>query len=775
MGAIGTTLALLGLGALLAAARADDGALLDEATLAPIAAIVDDEIRAGRIPGAVVEIGQRGRIVYRRAFGLRSGAPAPQPLTPDAIFDLASLTKAVATTTAILQLAERGKLRLDAPAARYWPAFAANGKAAITVAQLLSHSSGLRAELDPHAPWSGYRAAMKRVAAARPVAPAGSRVIYSDINFAALGELVRRVSGLPLDAYCQRHIFKPLGMGDTRFRPPAALRPRIAPTGFLNGKLRLGEVHDPTARRMGGVAGHAGLFGSADDLARFAQALLDGGGPVLRAPTVAQLGLPLRIAEPPLRGLGWRIDPPFAANRDELPAVGAISHYGYTGTALWIDPTTQTFVVVLSHRVHPDGRGDARPLRRRIAAAVGAALGPLSFDQVTAAQPALAPYADVPPLRSEPLPVGIDVLAAEEFAPLAGKRIGLITNPSGVDAAGRRSIDLLRAAPGVTLAALFSPEHGLAGDRDAPVASGSDAASGLPVRSLYGDTLRPTPAMLAGLDALVFDLQDAGARFYTYATTMAYAMEAAAAQGIEFYVLDRPNPLGAEAVQGPLLDADLRSFTGYFPLPVRHGMTLGELARLFNAENRIGARLDVVKMKGYRRGEWYDQTGRAWVAPSPNLRSLTAATLYPGVGMIEGANVSVGRGTATPFELVGAPWIDGRALAGRLAARGIAGVRFEAAQFTPGDNRYARQACGGVRIHLINRQALDAPLLGIELAHALHALYPAQFQLDRTLASIGSRSTLEAIRAGDDPHRTAAAWQEPLARFRRLREKYLLY
>lgn len=770
---------LLGLCAMLATARADEVGKLDADALAPIATIAEGEIRAGNIPGAVVEIGHRGRIVYRRAFGYRTSVPLAQRMTEYTVFDLASLTKPVATTTAILQLVEQRKLNLDAPVARYWPAFKANGKAGVTVGQLLAHASGLRADLDMKTNWSGYRAAIKLIAAEHPVAAAGSRVIYSDINFAALGELVRLVSGLPLDAYCRRHIFNPLGMRDTRFRPPAALRLRAAPTGFLDGRLRQGEVHDPTAHRMGGVAGHAGLFSTADDLAIFAQALLNGGvgrgGRILRAETVARLGLPQSVSEPPLRGLGWRIDPPFAANRDELPPVGAISHYGYTGTALWIDPVTDTFVIVLSHRVHPDGRGDAGPLRRQIAAAVGAALGPLSFAQVVTAQPALARYVGLRPARPEPLATGIDVLAADKFAPLAGLRIGLITNQSGVDAAGRRTLDILRNAPGVKLTALFTPEHGLRGDLDTRIISGADAGSGLPFYSLYGETLRPTPAMLSGLDALVFDIQDVGTRFYTYITTMAYAMEAAAAQSIPFYVLDRPNPLGGETVQGPLLDPQMRSFTGYFPLPVRHGMTVGELARMFNAENRIGANLEVVKMRGYRRSDWYDQSGRAWIAPSPNLRSLTAAILYPGVGLIEGANVSVGRGTATPFELVGAPWIDADAFARWLNSRSIPGVRFETAVFTPADNRYRQQPCHGVRIRLLDRQSLDAPLLGIELAHALHSLYPKIFQLDQTLGAIGSRTVVEAIRAGSDPRSIATTWQEPLAEFRKQRAKYLLY
>ena len=770
---------LLCLCATLTTAAAEQGGRLDVEALASIGAIVEGEIHAGNLPGAVVEIGHRGRIVYRQAFGNRTVAPAPQPMTADTGFDLASLTKAIATTTAVLQLVEAGRLRLDAAVAHYWPAFKANDKGPITVRQLLAHSSGLRPDLDMRADWSGYGAALKLIAAERPVAPAGSRVIYSDINFAVLGELVRRVSGLSLDVYCQRRIFEPLGMQDTRFRPTPALRQRVAPTGFRGGRLRQGEVHDPMARRMGGVAGHAGLFATADDLALFAQALLDAGMAhgerILRADTVARLGLPQLAGTPQLRGLGWRSEAPFAANRDELPPVGAISHFGYTGTALWIDPVSQTFVIVLSHRVHPDGRGDAEPLRRQIVAAVGAALGPLSWAQVSAAQPVLAPYASLRPLRREPLATGIDVLAGAGFAPLAGRRIGLITNHSGVDAAGRSSFDLLRRAPGVQLAALFTPEHGRSGELDTRIASATDAASGLPIYSLYGATLRPTPDMLAGLDALVFDVQDAGARFYTYITTMAYAMEAAAAQGIPFYVLDRPNPLGGEAVQGPLLDPELRSFTGYFPLPVRHGMTVGELARLFNAENRIGAQLEVVTMRGYRRGDWYDQTGRAWIAPSPNLRSLDAAILYPGVGIIEGARLSVGRGTATPFELVGAPWIDADALARALNARAIPGVRFEAASFTPADNRYRQQRCHGVRIHLLDRESLDAPLLGIELAHALHSLYPKNFQLDRILGSLGSRATLEAIRVGEDPRRVAAAWQDALLQFREVRAKHLLY
>jgi uncharacterized protein YbbC (DUF1343 family) len=281
--------------------------------------------------------------------------------------------------------------------------------------------------------------------------------------------------------------------------------------------------------------------------------------------------------------------------------------------------------------------------------------------------------------------------------------------------------------------------------------------------------------MLAGLDALVFDVQDAGVRFYTYVTTMAYAMEAAAARGLPFYVLDRPNPIGADAVQGPVLEDDLRSFAGYFRLPVRYGMTIGELATLLNAENAIGADLHVIPMRGYARTQWYDQTGLPWVAPSPNLRSLPQAALYPGVALLEGANVSVGRGTDTPFEVVGAPWIDGVALAARLNARALPGVRFAATTFVPSQAPYHGRRCGGVRIALVDRVELDAPAVGIEIASALERLYPKTFGLDATVGMIGARWVVAALKRGDDPRQIAERWQPELQAFAAVRRRFLLY
>jgi len=705
-------------------------------------------------------------------------------MTPDTIFDLASLTKPVATTVAIMQLHENGNLELDAPAARYWPRFGLHGKERITVRDLLTHYSGLRADLDLRRKWSGNAAALRMVEAETPLYPPGVHYQYSDINFEALGEIVRRVSGLALDAYCQARIFGPLGMKDTRFRPPAAKRDRIAPTLYVDGKLRLGVVHDPTAARMAGVAGHAGLFSTADDLAIFVRMLLDGGRSrdvrILASRSIAEMTVPQSPdgAMPP-RGLGWELAAPLASNRDQLLPVGSYGHTGFTGTMLWIDPVARTYVIVLTNRTYPNGGGDAGPLRKEILALISDRLGPVTEEQVLANEPTLNVFYRLAKAREvrmqAAVATGLDVFAAGEFNRLNGARVGLITNQTGVTRAGVRNIDLLAHASGARLSAIFSPEHGLYGDAEGRVSSGMEPATELPFYSLYGAVTRPSDDMLEGIDVLVFDVQDTGARFYTYVTTMAYAMEVAAHRGIDFYVLDRPDPVTASAVQGPVMDADLKSFTGYFPLPTRHGMTIGELAGMFNHENRIGARLHVIRMSGYRRSEWYDQTGLRWVPPSPNIRTLAEAALYPGVGMTEGANVSVGRGTAAPFEMVGSPWIDSKRLSAYLESRAIAGVRLEPVEFTPSADRYANRLCHGVRITLQDRDALDSPALGVELVAALYRLYPNDFEVGSTLGMLGSRTVLQQIKAGEDPKSIVSGWQPALRTFVALRSKYLLY
>jgi uncharacterized protein YbbC (DUF1343 family) len=370
---------------------------------------------------------------------------------------------------------------------------------------------------------------------------------------------------------------------------------------------------------------------------------------------------------------------------------------------------------------------------------------------------------------------GVDVLESEKFASLRGKRVGLITNQTGLDSYGHRTIDLLARAEGVKLIAIFSPEHGIGGLADASLSNQADAPTGLPIYSLYGATRRPTSEMLRGVDTLVFDIQDAGVRFYTYITTMAYAMEAAAQQHLAFIVLDRPNPLGGEIIEGPVLDRDRTSFVGYFPMPVRYAMTMGELAQMLNSENKIGADLHVVAMQDWHRRDFYDMTGLAWIAPSPALHTLRENFLYPGVEILQAAGVSVGRGTPTPFELIGAPWIDSTMLLTELKLRQVPGVRFAATEFTPASGLYSGTQCKGISIDLQDRGSFQPIMMGLEIASVLHRLYPAQFHVEKTIELLGSQSTVERLARGDDPKEIEAGWASDLDKFRTMREKYLLY
>ncbi|MCU0767404.1 MAG: DUF1343 domain-containing protein [Gammaproteobacteria bacterium] len=771
--------ALLGVGllAVMPGARAAGGAPMRSADLSAVASVVEAEIAAGRVPGAVVLVGQGERILYRKAFGRRDADASAPPMTVDTVFDLASLTKAVFTTVAVLQLAEQGRLDLDAPAARYWPAFGANGKQAITVRQLLAHTAGLPAGVDPGKA-KDAAGLWRSVAEAKPLGPPGRDARYSDVGFLALGRIVEQVSGESLAAYADRHLRPALGWQDTGFlAAPTASRgdlARVAPSAAPDQSEA--PVQDPLARVAGGAAGHAGLMGTADDLARFARTLLAGGGALLTPESVRLLFVPQTPPGVTPRGLGWRLEAPLAANRAALPALGAIGHLGYTGTGLWLDATRGLYVVVLSNRTRLRD-GDAMPLRARVVAAVSESAGPLPARELATRHPEergrVAPF--VPKEVARPVRTGIDVLEDERFAPLRGKRVALLTHRSGVDGAGRRTIDALAAAPGVSLVSLFSPEHGLDSAQEGQVRDGRDPATNLPVRSLYGKSKRPAAEQLRGLDAVVVDLQDAGTRFYTYATTLAYLMEVAGQEGVAVYVLDRPNPLDAKTVQGPVLDAAQRGFTGYWPLPTRHGMTLGELARLFVGEAGIGVELHVVAMRHYRRDAFHEDTGLPWIPPSPNLASVDAAVLYPGVGMIEGAPVSVGRGTDTPFEIVGAPWIDGAALARALNALGLPGVRFAPTTFTPETATHAGKRCAGVRVEVADRGALDAPAVGLALAYALQRLHPQELQIDRILGNLGSREVLDAIRDGR-PFADARALADRQAKaFLPVRARYLIY
>jgi uncharacterized protein YbbC (DUF1343 family)/CubicO group peptidase (beta-lactamase class C family) len=793
--------------------------------LAHIDRAVMDSIAKRELPGAVVLAARRGRIVWRKAYGSRVVLPEREAMTIDTIFDLASLTKVVATATSIMILVERGSLRLSDPASLYLPELKGESRESITIEQLLTHRAGYAPDFDLREQWSGYDEAMKRLATEALRNPPDTRFVYSDIGYIALGEIVHRVSGMTLDEFAHKNIFEPLKMRDTDFRNFAGIssqpgRPsrnnsqtveRIAPTetrraasSYLGGigdktaegaRWLRGEVHDPTAFRMGGVAGHAGLFSTADDLAIYCQMIMNGGElggvRILSPMSVAAMTRPHAVTESgAARGLGWDIASSFSTNRGDLFPLGSFGHTGFTGTSLWIDPASETFIVFLSNRVHPDGKGDVGPLRGRVASIVAASITDSTTERarVESAQFASNMLTEMARLSSRAkatasldastdaeVLTGIDVLERDNFKPLAGMRVGLVTNHTGRNRAGRQTIDVLHKAQGVRLVALFAPEHGIRGLVDEKVSDEKDEKTGLPIYSLYGETRRPKLEQLKDLDALVFDIQDIGTRFYTYISTLGYVMEEAARARLPVFVLDRPNPIGGVEVEGPVADADKLSFIAYHRIPVRHGMTIGELARLFNEERKIGCDLRVIKMEKWRRGMWLDATNLTWVNPSPNMRSLGQATLYPGVGLLEMTNLSVGRGTDTPFEIIGAPWLDGQRLASYLNNRKIAGVRFVPVRFTPKSSVFRNEECGGVNLIITDRARLRPVQMGLEIAIALRRLYPAEWKVEDYARLLVNTETHAAVKRIDEPEAIMRLWADELSEFRRARSRALLY
>lgn len=369
---------------------------------------------------------------------------------------------------------------------------------------------------------------------------------------------------------------------------------------------------------------------------------------------------------------------------------------------------------------------------------------------------------------------GVDVLRDSVCRLLEGNRVGLITNHTGRDAQGTPTAKALVEA-GVKLITLFSPEHGYAGVEDGLVGDSTEPSLGLPVHSLYGETRRPLPEWLEGLDTLLFDIQDVGARFYTYITTMAYCLEACAQQGLRFVVLDRPNPIGGHLVEGPPIDDDLRSFVGYLRVPIRHGMTVGEIARLHVAQESLDAQLDIVPMSGWRRRVWFDWTGLSWVPPSPALRTLEAAIAYPGLCLLERMNLSLGRGTATPFLKVGAPWLEAEPLAEDLNTRGLQGVRFEPCEFVPTRSVHRDALCRGVAVGIVNRDLFRAVTTGLHLIDAIHRQNPVELDLGETEGLLGSRAAVGQLKAFVPPEAIVVGWQDRTKQFLRERVPFLVY
>lgn len=749
--------------------------------LAAIDAEVEKEISAKKLPGAVILIGRQGSVVFLKAYGNKQVEPETVPMTVDTVFDMASVTKPVATATSVMILVERGKLRIGDCVARHIPEFAANGKEGITVEQLLVHQSGLIADnaLADYA--DGPEKAMERVLALKPATEPGTNFKYSDMNFVVLGELVKRLTGKSVHEFSTENVFGPLGMTETGYVPREELRTRAAPTEKRDGEWMRGEVHDPRAYKLGGVAGHAGLFSTAADLAVYAQMMINrgsyGGVRILRPRTVDLMtrGVPVSAG---MRGLGWDMLTGYSINRGQGMSPSAYGHGGFTGTGLWIDPELELFVIFLSNRVHPNGKGLVNPLIGRIGTiAVGAIENPPEFASRPSTQ---ARNAGAPAARNDsgvsPVLTGIDVLERDEFKALRGRRVGLITNHTGINRKGVSTVQFLSNAPGVKLAALFSPEHGIEGKLDvAKIGNSKDEKLNIPIFSLYGETRKPTPESLEGIDTLVFDIQDIGTRFYTYPSTMGNAMRAAAEHKLKFVVLDRPNPINGVDVAGPVLDEGKESFVGYHRTAIRHGMTVGELARMFNEELKIGCDLQVVAMEGWRRTDFFDATGLLWVNPSPNMRNLNEALLYPGIGLMETTNLSVGRGTDTPFEVIGAPWMDGQKLADVLNRAHLPGVRFVPTFFTPTSSKFKDERCSGVQIAITNRKQFLPVRTGLEIARQLAVLFPGAWQNKQYDRLLSNAEVFKAVAEGKSVAEIELLYHAELERFRDRRLRFLIY
>lgn len=726
-------------------------------------------IQEGKMPGCVVCFGRQGKIAYLRAFGNKQTQPEPIAMTVDTIFDMASITKPVATATSVMKLVEEGRLRLGSKVIDFFPEFGINGKEVITVQDLLIHQSGLIPD-NPLADYlEGPEVAWKKICDLDLVAPVGTTFKYSDVNFIVLAKIIEKVSGQDVHQFSQQQLFQPLGMTETGYAPAETLRSRIAPTEQRDGKWIQGEVHDPRAFELGGIAGHAGLFSTAKDLARYATMMLGKGtfrtegepaAEVLSERTVATMTRGYSVSSGQ-RGLGWDRRTGYSSNRGDLLSEMAYGHGGFTGTVLWIDPALDLFYIFLSNRLHPDGKGLVNPLAGQIANAI-----------VGAMRPGWHPYEALP----SPVLTGLDALERDGFRQLAGQRIGLITNHTGRNAEGVSIVQLFHDSPQVDLQTLFSPEHGFEGKLDiSRIDDATDQKTGLKIYSLYGQTRRPTEAMCESIDTFVFDIQDIGTRFYTYVSTMGEAMIAAKEYKKRFVVLDRPNPIGGVKVAGPMLDKGSESFVAFHHLPVRHGLTSGEIARMLNSELDLRLDLEVVRCEGWSRDQMYDATGLLWVNPSPNMRSLTQALLYPGVGLLETTNLSVGRGTDTPFELVGAPWMDARRLSGELNALKIAGVRFIPIEFIPESSKFEGQLCQGVNISVTDRSEMEPLQVGLGLATTLRRLYPDAWETKSLNRLLVNQACFSAVVEGKGLEQVFDLSREGVSDYLRRREPFLLY
>lgn len=659
-----------------------------------------EAVREAKCPGAVAYVGAYDKEWLHEAEGFRQIVPKRERARKDTLYDLASLTKVIATTTAILLLHEDGVVDLDAPVSAYLP-IPAFGR--FTVRHCLTHTAGLNPGMPLYKECSSLNEMLQHYAELELSWEPGSRRRYSDVSFMILGKVVELAARDALDAFCMKRVFRPLQMEDTCFNPPKQWAARCAATEQCQwrGRVIRGVVHDENAYAVGGVSGHAGLFSTAADLARFCRAML--GGKLLKPETLAGMRRLGQVPTYPWQGLGWKLDPWASGSEGFLPSRAAIGHTGWTGTSLWMDFDSGVFAILLANTCHPSrDRRDSSTLRHVFYQAVAEAF-----------------YPDTANVHS-----GLDRLLWDDLGAIRGKRLAVLTNSAAVDQLNRPLLEVFSLEPSAAVQRIYSPEHGFNGKAEAGEHVAS-AAGAIPVTSLYGDREAPSRDELAGIDLFVVDLPDIGSRYYTYMATMKRCLAACGEAGVPVTVLDRPNPVGGSILEGPIAEqcgADVCCA----PIPARHGMTLGELARFFASAMPKVPNLAISELDGWRRELFFAQCALPWMAPSPNMPDADTAVLYTGTCLFEGTNLNEGRGTGTPFQLIGAPWLDAQAVIDSVAQDDREGCTLEAVTYTPkaisgkaSQPRFRDTVCAGIRLQVAEASRIRPFRLAVALVVAI--------------------------------------------------------
>lgn len=709
-------------------------------------------------PGAVALVGDAQEVFFHEAYGLRQREPEVIPATPDTLYDLASLTKVVATTTAAMLLVQQGVLDLDGSVAQYVPIPEFR---ALTPRHLLTHTSGLHPGRPYYKTATSIDDMLQRYAADGLQSTPGTRRRYSDAGFMLLGRTVELAARDSLDAFCKRAIFEPFGMHETGFNPPPELAARAAATERCAWRefVVQGKVHDENAYAVGGVSGHAGLFSTATDLHKFCVGLLD--GKVLDEDTLLTMLHPDEVPFYPWQGLGWQLDPWEESVNGFVPVRWALGHTGWTGTSMWLDVGSGTHAILLGNTCHPSrANRQNRTLRQNFYTGVAETFYPESSNTHT----------------------GLDRLLYEDFDLLRGKRIAVLTHHAAVDSQGRHLLDVLRLDPSIAVDTVFSPEHGLQGQAEAGE-SVSGQSGAIPIVSLYGEQRKPDREILRRVKAFVIDMQDVGSRYYTYMATMKDCLEACGEAGTQVIVLDRPNPVGGVVLEGPIAQVT-GSPVCCAQIPVRHGMTMGELAIYF-VQNEIRGRKPEVLVStlgGWPRRFYFEQCSLPWVPPSPNIPTPASALAYVGTCLFEGTNLNEGRGTETPFEVIGAPWLNAEDVIASVEPAARLGCYLQAAPYRPrsipgkaSSPRHMDETCQGVFIHVTNRDQFRPFYLGIALIDAIRRRHRDVFEFGPSFDVLaGGPALREALERDVAPGDLIEAWRPALAAFDAKRPKRYL-